>query len=180
MQSFFQSFIEIRSNTVDGEYEWNTDCSSSGISVGAAAAPWNDAVPPTMGFGVSISHNIISHADGQYGGAIGQIDTWWAGPQPHRWPLSDNLLIHHNSINNIEGDAASRVCGPGKPRIGINFPQPEIAWHTVLYANSCVNVSTPISGRGVGIVRVCPSSATVATSCECSSSRDLSDGSVQH
>ena len=165
MQGFFQSSIEVRGNIVDGEYDWNTDCSVSGITVGVAASPWEDTPPPTVGFGVSISHNQIRHADSQHSGAIAQLDTWYAGPEPHRWPLSDNLLIHHNSIADIDGARAMAICGNSRARIGIAFPDPPIAWRTVLYANSCKNVATPVGTGGMDTVRVCPSSA--ADSCEC-------------
>jgi hypothetical protein len=165
MLGFFNSFLEIRANVVDGEYDWSNDCSSSGIAVGVGAAPWGNGPPPTVGFGVSISHNTIRHADNASGGAIGQIDSWFAGPDPHRWPLSDNLLIYHNSIADIDGARALPVCGRSRPRIGIVFPDSAIAWHTVLYANSCKNVSMPIGNGGVGTVKVCPSPAP--DSCEC-------------
>jgi hypothetical protein len=166
MMGFFNFFLEIRDNVVDGEYDWANDCSRSGIGVGVAAAPWaDDGPPPTVGFGVSISHNTIRHADEQYGGAIAQVNTWYAGPEPHRWPLSDNLLIHHNSITDIDGPRALPVCGTSRPRIGIAFPDPAIAWRTVLYANSCKNVSMPIGPGGIDTVKVCPSS--VPDSCEC-------------
>jgi hypothetical protein len=165
MQSYFHSFLEIRSNVVDGEYAWVTDCSASGITAGVGAAPWGDAIPPTVGFGVSISHNTIRHADGLRGGAIGQMDSWSAGPEPHRWPLSDNMLIYHNSIADIDGPRALSQCGSSRPRIGIAFPEPGIAWRTVLYANSCKNVATPIGSGGIDTIKVCPS--PVADSCEC-------------
>jgi hypothetical protein len=165
MLGFFNSFLEIRDNVVDGEYDWSNDCSRSGISAGVAAAPWEDGPPPTVGFGVSISHNTIRHADAEFGGAIAQVNTWFNGPEPHRWPLSDNMLIHHNSIVDIDGARALAVCGTSRPRIGIAFPDPAIAWRTVLYANSCRNVSMPIGPGGVGTVKVCPSS--VPDSCEC-------------
>jgi hypothetical protein len=165
MQGYFQSFLDIRANVVDGEYDWTNDCSASGIAVGVGAAPWGDATPPTVGFGVSISHNTIRRADAQYSGAIAQLNSWLAGPEPHRWPLSDNMLIHHNSIADIDGARALPICGTSRPRTGIAFPDPGIAWHTVLYANSCRNVSMPIGGSGVDTIRVCPSS--VQDSCEC-------------
>ncbi|MGA2399436.1 MAG: hypothetical protein ABSG30_15410 [Steroidobacteraceae bacterium] len=165
MQSLFQSFLDIRANLVDGEYDWTTDCSASGITVGAGAAPWSEAAPPTLGFGVSISHNVIRHADALHSGAISQLDSWYAGPPPHRWPLSDNLIIQHNSISDIEGGRALPICGKGYPRIAIAFPDYEIAWRTVLYANSCKSVSTPLGAGGVDSVKVCPSSAP--DSCEC-------------
>jgi hypothetical protein len=165
MQSFFQSFLEIRGNTIEGEYDWDTDCSASGIVTGIAAAPWGDASPPTVSYGVSISHNKISHADAARGGAIAQMDSWSSGPEPHRWPLSDNMLIHHNHIEDIDGKRALPICGSSHPRSGIYFPQPETSWHTVLYGNTCTKVSLPISGSGVDTIRVCPSSSP--DSCEC-------------
>jgi hypothetical protein len=167
MMGFFNYFLEIRDNVVDGEYDWANDCSRSGIGVGVAAAPWGgDGPPPTVSFGVSISHNTIRHADEQYGGAIAQVNTWFAGPEPHRWPLSDNLLIHHNSIVDIDGARALAVCEKtSHSRMGIAFPDAAIAWRTVLYANSCKNVSTPIGKGGIDTLKVCPSSAT--DSCEC-------------
>jgi hypothetical protein len=165
MMGFFTFFLEIRGNVVDGEYDWSNDCSRSGVTAGVAAAPWEDGPPPTVGFGVSISHNTIRHADAQYGGAIAQVNTWFNGPEPQRWPLSDNMLIHHNSIADIDGPRALRICGTSRPRIGIAFPDPAIAWRTVLYANSCKNVSMPIGPGGIDTVKVCPSSAP--DSCEC-------------
>jgi hypothetical protein len=165
MQGYFHSFLEIRGNDIDGEYDWANDCSTSGIAIGAGAASRGDAIPPTVGFGVSISHNTVRHADAKYSGAIAQLDSWSAGPEPHRWPLSDNLLIHHNLISDIDGARALAVCGKSRPRIGIAFPDPPIAWRTVLYANSCKNVSTPIGSGGVDTIAVCPSSAP--DSCEC-------------
>jgi hypothetical protein len=165
MESYFQSFLEIRANTIDGEYDWNTDCSASGIAIGAAAAPWGDPVPPTVGFGVRVSRNTVRHADAKSGGAIAQVATWYAGPAPNRWPLSDNLLIDHNSIERVDGPRAVAACVAGHSRIGINFPQEAIAWRTVLYANSCNDVSVPVGRGGVDTVRVCPS--PVSSSCEC-------------
>ncbi len=165
MQGFFQSNLHIHSNLVDGEYDWGTDCSASGIILGVAAAPWGNAAPPTVGFGVSISHNTVRHADGLLGGAIGQIDSWTAGPDPHRWPLSESVIIQHNSIVDVDGPRAFPMCGRSHARMGIVFPEHEIAWHTVLYGNSCKNVSQPLGPGGVDTVRLCPSS--VADSCEC-------------
>jgi hypothetical protein len=166
MDSYLQSFLEIRSNFIDGEYNWNVDCSSSGIVIGVAAAPWGASPPATVGFGVTIAHNEIRHADGPKGGAIAQFDSWYAGPKPNRWPLSDNMLIQHNSIADIDGTNAFPACGTSHhPRAGIAFPDSPIAWHTVLYANSCKNVSVPVGGGAVEPVKVCP--ASVSDSCEC-------------
>jgi hypothetical protein len=165
MESFFQSFLEIRDNTVDGKYDWDSNCSASGIVTGVAAAPWGGGIPPTVSYGVSISHNTVRHADGARGGGIAQVSSWYAGPEPHRWPLSDNMLIHHNSLRDISGQSALPICGSRVARIGINFPVPQIAWRTVLYGNTCSNVSLPIGGAGVNVTRVCP--APAPNSCEC-------------
>ncbi len=76
MQGYFQSFLDIRWNAVDGEYDWPNDCSASGIGLGVASAPWGDSLPPTVGFGVSIAHNAIRHADhARHGGAIAQLQS---------------------------------------------------------------------------------------------------------
>jgi len=165
MAGFFQYFLEIRANTIDGEYDWNTDCSASGIAMGLAAAPWQDAEPPTVSFGNSISHNHVRHADAAQGGAIAQVASWSPGPPPYRWALSDNLLIHHNAISDMDGPRALALCGKSHARIGINLPAQPIAWHTVLYGNSCSDVPVPIAGDGVDTVRICPSDAK--DSCEC-------------
>jgi hypothetical protein len=165
MQGFVHSFLDIRANLIDGEYDWTNDCSTSGIALGIGSAPWDAAPPPTVGFGVSISHNTVRRADGQFGGAIAQLNSWAAGPEPRRWPLSDNVLIHHNVIADIDGERARPVCGAVRPRTGIAFPDQGVAWRTVLYANSCKRVSVPVGGGGIDTVRVCPS--PVADSCEC-------------
>jgi hypothetical protein len=165
MAALFQSSLEIRANLVDGEYDWDNDCSTSGIALGIAAAAWGDGKPPAVGFGVSISRNTVRHADGQYGGAIAQLGTWYAGPEPHRWPLSQNVIIQHNSILDIDGPRALPICGKSHARMGIAFPDDEIAWNTLLYANSCKNVSTPVGPGGVNTAKIC--SASAPHSCEC-------------
>jgi hypothetical protein len=166
METYLQAFLEIRENIIDGEYDWNNDCSRSGIGIGTAAAPWGSGPPPTVGFGVSVSHNAIRHADGQEGGAISQLDSWYAGAAPHRWPLSDNVIIQHNLISNIDGTSAMPICGAShRPRAGITFPDFPIAWRTVLYGNSCRSVAKPVGDGGIDTQKVCPSSRS--DSCEC-------------
>lgn len=169
MGGSFNYFLEILDNVVDGEYDWDVDCSNSGISIGVASAPWGVDPPPTVGFGNSIAHNVIRHADGKSGGAISQSDSWTAGPPPHRWPLSVGLLIYGNSIEDIRGARAAAVCAKSRERVAIAFPEPPIAWHTVLYNNSCRDVATAISMGAVAPVLVCPSPAR--DSCECPPTR---------
>lgn len=165
MEGFFQYFLEIRANTIDGEYAWNNDCSASGITMGIAVAPWNDADPPTVSFGNSISHNIIRQADAAQGGAIATSASWYPGPPPYRWALSDNLLIHHNQISEVNGAAALAICHAKHGRIGISLPPQAIAWRTVQYANACIDVSVPTAGDGVDTAKLCPPDGS--RSCEC-------------
>jgi hypothetical protein len=165
MEGFFHFFLDIHNNLIEGKYDWDSDCSSSGITAGVAAAPWDVGAPPTVGFGITIAHNTIKHADAQHSGGIAQLDTWLTGPEPHHWPLSDNLLIHHNVISDIQGTRAASKCGSNHARVGISFPDAPIAWRTVLYANECRDVSTPIGPGGVDTITVCPSSTS--NSCEC-------------
>ncbi len=166
MASFFQAFLEIRDNEIDGQYDWTSNCSSSGIIAGIAASDRGDPLPPTVGFGVHIAYNRIRQAVAPQGAAIDIVDTWEAGPAPHAWALSENLLVDHNGIADIPGTGARAACGPRHARAGIGFPRPEIAWDTVLYANRCTNVAVPlVPGGGVRTHRLCPAAAT--PSCEC-------------
>ncbi len=169
MKSFFQYFLEIRDNLVDGEYDWTQDCSASGIALGTAAAPWHDALPPTVGYGVSVAHNTVRRADAQQGGGIAIMSSWFGGPSPNRWPLSNNALIHHNALSDLDGGPARQKCIARHARSGISLPDLPIAWRTVLYRNRCTRVDRPQIGAGVETVRVCDRADT--DSCECQAAR---------
>jgi len=159
-------FLEVRGNTIDGEYAWNSDCSWAGVIGSMAAARTPGSPPPTASCGVSIARNSIRQSDALRGGAITVAPTWWQGPAPYDWKIADNLLIHHNSIRDMSGPAPARVCdNPQSSRAGINLYQATTAWRSVLYANSCTNVTVPLKDTANGTVRVCPSS--VPSSCEC-------------
>lgn len=162
-----QSSVEIRGNLIDGEYDWSSDCSHSGIQASHAASPTPGSPPPVTSFGVSISHNTIRHADSLRGGAIAVPPTWFQGPAPSRWPMVESLLIHHNTITDLTGPVPLKQCDHAlSGRVGINLYQADLVWRTTLYANSCVRVGTKLRDMGRETVRVCPSSA--ADSCECS------------
>jgi hypothetical protein len=164
---YSEYFTEVRSNSILGEYDWDSDCSSSGIIAGVAASPDQGSVPPVLGYGVSISHNIIQHADGSDGGAIAFTQSWWPGPPPHRWPIANNTLVYANDIRDISGGPPKIICNKGKltPRVGIRFPEAQLTSNTTLYGNSCSNVSFPVQRRGNETTDVCPSVAK--QSCEC-------------
>lgn len=164
--AFLQYFLEIRGNTIDGEYDWSSDCSHSGIAGWHGASPTPFSPPPTVSYGVNIAHNSINHADGLHGGAISVPLSWYQGPPPHKWPIVNNLLIHHNAIADIDGVAANRKCDHQKSdRIGINLDHADMVRGTVLYSNSCVHVSTKLHDSASGTISVCPSS--VNAPCEC-------------
>lgn len=164
--SFLQSFLYIHDNLIDGEYDWNSDCSRSGIEGSHSAAPTPDSPPPVVSYGVSIAHNVIRHADGYDGGAITVPVTWFRGPPPNSWPVVNNLLIYHNAISDIDGASPGRSCGTRSTRrVGIHLGEGGLVWRAVLYGNTCTRVGNPLQDDGVRTTRVCPGAD--ANSCDC-------------
>jgi hypothetical protein len=165
-ETSYVDFLEIRGNLIDGEYDWNDDCSSSGIYGSLAAGPAPQSSPPTVGYGLSISHNIIDRADGEQGGGISLLPTWFKGPPPERWPLVENALIHHNELRGFDARPAT-PCQKDlvHPRTAIDFGESALVHRTVLYANVCPHSRRPLQAGRHDEVRVCPSG--VAASCEC-------------
>jgi hypothetical protein len=144
-----------------------SDCSQSGILVSHSAAPTPASAPPAVGYGLTISHNSITHADGVRGGAITMPVTWLKGPPPHDWRLMQTILVHHNVLRDLMGNVPSPRCDHRQSRrIGINLPSDSLVWNAVLYANSCSRTSVPLVDYGKATVPVCPGLA--ANSCECS------------
>jgi hypothetical protein len=162
----FQNFVDIRGNTIDGEYAWSSDCSHSGFLGSVAAGPAASSPPPVTSFGVSLAYNFIRRADATRGGGISLAPTWYQGPPPYDWKMVDGMLIHHNTLTDLSGPVPPQQCDNKYPaRIGINIYTGATIWNTVLYANACPRVSLPLSDTGHDTVRVCPS--TVTDSCEC-------------
>lgn len=160
------SFLEIRNNLIDGEYQYDSACSLSGIMGSYAATPSPRSSPPPLSFGVSISHNRISHADSLYGGAINIVPTWYRGPPGYAKPLVAGIVIHHNEIRDIAGAVPRSACDYHQTgRFGIDIQGDRFVDATVLYKNSCENVTTPLLDRGVHTRRLCDQST--ALSCEC-------------
>ena len=165
----YQTFLDIRNNAVEGEYAWGASCSYSGIRGWYGASPDAPAGPPIESYGVSISHNTVTQADDLNGGAIALSRSWYAGPPPGTWQYAENTLIFRNSINNITNPPAGPAtayssCSATYPRLGMHFDD-ALAWHTVLYGNSCSNVAQNLSDQGTATLRVCAPGAT--NSCEC-------------
>jgi hypothetical protein len=184
-----QSFNEVSNNLVDGTYAWSDPTSSlGGIQLGYGAyycgnSSCAGAMPPDLGFGVSVSHNTIVQADGTDGGppigAIGMGANWSTGPVDssglNEWPLGDATLVFQNTLQNISKTVPGTL-NPTVSRIGIGIdnsqgssgspPTSAINWRTVLYANTCSNVDIPVSDLGIGSVRFCPTGGSAT--CECS------------
>jgi len=161
-----QLFLEIHGNAMHGKYDWDSNCSESGISGWYGASPTPSSPPPVMGYGVSIAHNTIDHADGLRGGAISTMLSWHAGPAPHEWPLVRGLLIQHNQIADIEGRMPTGGCPYSQPsRVGISLEHTQLVQGTMLYANSCRQVSKRLYDGAARTLRICPSN--VQESCEC-------------
>ena len=166
----FSTALEIRGNTISGEYDWLSDCSRSGILGSYAAAPTPESVPPLLGFGTVIADNVITHADNLGGGAIVIAPTWHRGPPPGDWPLVEGPLIFHNTIRDIAGPAPRPDCGYGqRSRIGIRLGTDNVR-NAVLQGNSCERVDVPLDDSAKGTARACPRSGGGGT-CECRGGR---------
>ena len=164
--ALFQTALEIRGNVIDGEYDWSSDCSDSGVRALFGASPTPEAPPPITGFGVQFSHNVISHADALRGGAINIVPTWYVGPGPQHWRLIENLILAHNIIRDVDGPPPTAGCKRGqRNRPGIRIEGPDNVHDAVLYKNTCEQVSIPLQDAGAATARICP--AQGAGSCEC-------------
>jgi hypothetical protein len=160
----FQSSLEIRDNRIDGEYDWSSDCSYGGILGSYSSSPTPESPPPTVGFGVAISHNTIIHADSFRGGAIDFALTWYSGPPPGNWPYIRNALVFHNRLRDITAPAPRSICRYGQTdRVGIRIAGKQNVRDTVLYANRCQQVDKPLFDSGGRTTRVC----STTDSCEC-------------
>jgi hypothetical protein len=151
-----QYFIEIRGNSIDHEYNWDSDASWSGIFPFFGASPTPNAPPPVMGYGISIARNTIIHADGLRGGAISEALSWYAGPSPNNWKLVKNTLIYHNTIQDLSGPPPTGGADwTQTTRVGIHLTSP-LVWNTVLYANTFNNVTTQLVDQGIGTITYTP------------------------
>jgi hypothetical protein len=162
----FETALDIRGNLIDGEYDWSSDCSWSGISGGFGASPTPESPPIVEGFGVSIEHNDVRKADGLRGGAIDLVLGWFAGPPPRDWPLLRSFTVFHNEIRDIDGAPPRASCRDGqRARIGIRLDGHDNVRDLVLYGNRCERVATPFDPAENHTTSVCAPSAL--DDCEC-------------
>jgi hypothetical protein len=161
--------LEIRNNLIDGEYDWDSDCSWSGIRGYYYASPTPESPPPIVGFGAVIAHNSISHADGQRGGGIDISSAGpagKAGPPPENWTMVENPLIFGNLIRNISGPLPRQAChDTQRLRVGIHLEGKQIIKDTVLSRNRCEQTDHLLDDGGTDTTALCDSSA--AQACEC-------------
>ncbi len=162
----FSTGLEIRDNLIDGEYDWSSDCSWSGIRGYFLATPTPESPPPILGFGTVIAHNIIARADGPRGGAIEMAHAGPAGPLRGTWPMVQNLLIFQNVIRDVTGPPPRPDCKKGQgERTGIRLEGPGNVRDTVLQGNRCEHVDRLLEDEGVQTLRLCHGRAS--DSCEC-------------
>jgi hypothetical protein len=161
------SFLEISENLVEGEYDWQSSCSLSGIMGSYASAPNSPRLPPPLlSIGVRIAHNRVVHADSLYGGGINIVPTWFRGPAGYKKPLLLGIAIDHNDITDISGPTPRTECNyVQRGRYGIAIQGDGEVHGTVLYQNRCDSVTTPLLDRGAETRRLCD--RTAAPSCEC-------------
>ena len=167
----FEYGVDVRGNLIDGEFQWSSDRSWSGVEIGYAASPVPGLAPATGAFATTIAHNRIVHADGMGGGAISAVPTWYEGPGPlpHVWPFVESPLVFGNHLVDLDGAPARTVdARQGAPiatrRIGIKLSD-ELVWHTVLTGNSCERVGKPLVDQGHDSVMICDERQP--DSCEC-------------
>jgi len=153
VSSLLQYFVEVRDNRVEGEYQWNSDCSWSGITISYGASQTDNPPPPAIAYGLVIAGNTVIHADGFSGGAISIAPSWWQGPKSRPAPLIRNTLINNNLISEIRGIFFDTRCDRRiASRSAIMIGSPTIE-NTLLAANLCENSGRdPLIDKGTRTV----------------------------
>jgi hypothetical protein len=145
-------FVEVRQNVIAQEYDAANAASQSGIRLNLSAAPTPTYPPPVLGYGITLAHNTINHADSLYG-AIGPFSGFGSsvcGPDPDNWPVIQHLLLDHNTLTDLVGGT------------GIGLPL-ACLWHTILLQNTVTNVTTPLSDSATATVLYSPPALAVTT-----------------
>jgi hypothetical protein len=161
--------LEIRGNVIEGEYDWSSDCSSSGVRGYVVSSATPESPVPVLGFGSLIAHNRISHADGPRGGAIDIARGEQVGTPPERWPLVQSLLVFQNIIRDVNGSPPKQACplSSQHERTGIRIEGPGNVRDAVLQGNRCERVDHRLDNQGAGTRTACETAG--ADSCECAS-----------
>ncbi len=164
--TLIQSFNEIRGNTISGTYDALDKSREAeyGIAIAYGATP-DARPPPTISYGLAISHNAVSRVRSSKG-AISLSRSWFTGPDSRTyrgttpWKIADATLIFKNTLTDIDQSVARGV-GIG---ISADSAAAPVEWRSVLYGNVCSGVR-PSVDMGTATVQVCRSAGT--QSCEC-------------
>ena len=153
--SMLQYFVDVRDNVIDGEYNWDSDCSWSGITVSYGASPTPAEMSPVIAYGLRIMVNTVIRADGLSGGAISIAPSWWDGPQSARADLIRGTIIDGNKISDIKGRPPASPCRRGiRARSAIRLASPNVT-NTVIDGNTCSNVGArPVEDKGSGTLLI--------------------------
>lgn len=148
-ETMLQYFVEVRGNRIEGEYNWDSDCSWSGITVSSGASPTESAPPPAIAYGLTVAGNTVVQADGLSGGAVSIVPTWWDGPKSFHAELIRNTLINNNVIRDMKGPIKDGKCARGLvSRDAIVIASPTTR-DTLIASNLCINTGKrPIKDRG--------------------------------
>lgn len=136
-------FVDVRSNTVDREYDWDDTCSWSGIDLFYGTGPGGIAI--TQNYGINVAQNMIDQADGLVGGGFQSLLGYVAPPGVSP-PCAKNTIVQSNTIKNIQEPKASTTRGcdsSASSRLGIALSDPYTTG-TVFYNNTLTNNATPM------------------------------------
>jgi hypothetical protein len=173
---------------MNGDYCGDPDCCSEATCC-APKYSWSGldmmygqyrvADSPVLGYGVSVSHNSVSHADAMRGGAIAIERGWWPPPTPGH-PQYTSVLIQHNDVRDVERRDGGGVCLPysyglGDGGIGIHLGEPH-THDSVLYANTIEDVCHPIVEQGTNSLQLadCPEEIECGAVSGCTATGDCS------
>ena len=146
-----QYFVDVRSNTIDGESDYGWTCSRGGIQLWHAAAPDHD-LPMLPMYGVTVADNLIRQADSSSGGGIAFEPAWYDDASGTH---SESTLLFHNTIREINGDPPNDDpafgCFGSHPRVAVHINDQHIT-NTVLKGNSVIDCSDDLIDNGSGTV----------------------------
>jgi hypothetical protein len=143
-------FVEVRANTVNGEYDFNNPCSWSGISLGYGTFESQPGI--VEGYGINVVKNTVIHADGLRGGAITIVPGWFYPTDA----MYRSTLIQRNTIQDLvqEVPPLKSPCEGNVDYLRMGIDLFAGSWKTVLFANTITNVTYPIVDGGTQTVQV--------------------------
>jgi hypothetical protein len=142
-----QYFVDVRSNSIDGESDHGWTCSRGGIQLWHAATPGHD-LPMLPTLGVTVAENWIRRADSSSGGGIAFERAWFDDAPGTHW---ESTLLFRNTIREINdpppSDDPSFGCYGSHPRVAVHINDAHIA-NTVLQGNNVIDCSDDLIDNG--------------------------------